>query len=92
MATSAKPDAFYMRRALELAKRAWGDTAPNPMVGAVLVKNGEIIGEGWHTRDGMPHAEIECLRNAKAPPTAQRSMFRSNRAPRAGARAHAPKP
>ena len=46
MATSAKPDAFYMRRALELAKRAWGDTAPNPMVGAVLVKNGEIIGEG----------------------------------------------
>lgn len=68
MATSAKPDAFYMRRALELAKRAWGDTAPNPMVGAVLVKNGEIIGEGWHTRDGMPHAEIECLRNAKAPP------------------------
>lgn len=68
MATSAKPDAFYMRRALELAKRAWGDTAPNPMVGAVLVKNGEIIGEGFHCRDGMPHAEIECLRSAKSSP------------------------
>ena len=61
-------DEFYMRRALDLAKRAWGDTAPNPMVGAVLVKNGQIIGEGWHKKDGGAHAEIECLRSAKEPP------------------------
>ena len=68
MANSEKTDAFYMRRAVELAKRAWGNTAPNPMVGAVLVKDGEIIGEGFHSRDGMPHAEIECLRSAKCSP------------------------
>ncbi len=61
-------DEFYMRRALALAERAWGDTSPNPMVGAVLVKNGEIVGEGWHRRDGFPHAEIECLRSAKTSP------------------------
>lgn len=47
---------FYMRRALELAKRGWGATSPNPMVGAVLVKNGRIIAEGWHTKDGAAHA------------------------------------
>ncbi len=61
-------DESFMRRALELAKRGWGDTSPNPMVGAVLVKNGKIIGEGYHTRDGAPHAEIECLRAAKESP------------------------
>lgn len=59
---------FYMRRALELAKRGWGATSPNPMVGAVLVKNGRIIAEGWHTKDGAAHAEIECLRNASESP------------------------
>ena len=57
-----------MRRALELAKRGWGATSPNPMVGAVLVKNGRIIAEGWHTKDGAAHAEIECLRNASESP------------------------
>lgn len=61
-------DEFYMRRALELAKCAWGDTAPNPMVGAVLVRDGKIIGEGWHKRDGGAHAEIECLRSARENP------------------------
>ena len=59
---------FYMTRAIELAKRGWGATPPNPMVGAVLVKNGEIIGEGWHTKDGAPHAEIECLKSATQSP------------------------
>ncbi len=61
-------DELYMRRALELARRGWGATSPNPMVGAVLVKNGAVIGEGWHKRDGMPHAEIECLKNASETP------------------------
>lgn len=58
----------FMRRALELAKRGWGATSPNPMVGAVLVKDGRIIGEGWHTKDGAAHAEIECLRSSAESP------------------------
>ncbi|GIV20005.1 MAG: riboflavin biosynthesis protein RibD [Armatimonadota bacterium] len=51
-----------MRRALALARR--GFTAPNPMVGAVLVKEGRVVGEGYHRRAGMPHAEVEALRRA----------------------------
>ena len=54
-----------MRRALRLARRGYGTTSPNPMVGAVLVKKGEIIGQGWHRRAGGPHAEIEALRDAE---------------------------
>ncbi len=55
---------FYMRRALELAEKGRGRTSPNPMVGAVLVKNGRVVGEGCHRKAGMPHAEIEALRRA----------------------------
>lgn len=55
-------NAVFMERALELAARGWGNTSPNPMVGAVLVRNGRIIAEGYHTQDGAPHAEIECLK------------------------------
>src|SRR5258706_4178067 len=58
-------DAAYMRIALELARRGYGMTSPNPMVGAVLVKGGKIIGRGWHHRAGEPHAEIEALHDAK---------------------------
>ena len=50
-------DEEYMRRAIELAKRGAGWTSPNPMVGAVVVKEGRIIGEGWHRKCGGPHAE-----------------------------------
>ena len=53
-----------MRRALALARRGWGQTAPNPMVGAVVVRDGEIVGEGWHRRWGGDHAEIEAMRAA----------------------------
>ncbi|MBL7161004.1 MAG: bifunctional diaminohydroxyphosphoribosylaminopyrimidine deaminase/5-amino-6-(5-phosphoribosylamino)uracil reductase RibD [Anaerolineales bacterium] len=53
-----------MQRALELARRAEGRTSPNPMVGAVLVKDGRIVGEGFHHQAGAPHAEIEALRAA----------------------------
>lgn len=65
-ASTSKPgaDASFMRRALALARRARGDTRPNPMVGAVLVRNGRILGEGWHHRAGQPHAEIEAFRDA----------------------------
>jgi diaminohydroxyphosphoribosylaminopyrimidine deaminase/5-amino-6-(5-phosphoribosylamino)uracil reductase len=54
-----------MQLALRLARRGYGTTSPNPMVGAVLVKRGKIIGRGWHRKAGMPHAEIEALRDAK---------------------------
>ena len=53
-----------MRRALQLARRGLGRTSPNPMVGAVLVRGGRVIGEGWHRRAGLPHAEVEALRDA----------------------------
>jgi len=53
-----------MRRALELAGKAAGRTSPNPMVGAVIVKNGRVIAEGYHKKAGRPHGEIEALRKA----------------------------
>jgi len=55
-----------MREALKLAQQGYGMTSPNPMVGAVLVKGGRIIGRGFHQRAGHPHAEIEALRDAQA--------------------------
>ncbi len=55
----------FMARALALARRAEGFTSPNPMVGAVIVRDGRIIGEGYHHRAGLPHAEIEALRSAR---------------------------
>jgi diaminohydroxyphosphoribosylaminopyrimidine deaminase / 5-amino-6-(5-phosphoribosylamino)uracil reductase len=55
----------YIRLAIQLARRGSGATSPNPMVGAVLVKQGKIIGRGWHRRAGEPHAEIEALRDAE---------------------------
>lgn len=54
----------FMLRALRLAERGRGRTSPNPMVGAVLVKDGRIVGEGFHPRAGEPHAEIFALRQA----------------------------
>lgn len=60
MAVSA--DSRFMARALELAAKARGKTAPNPMVGAVLVKGGQVIGEGYHRRAGDDHAEIVALK------------------------------
>ena len=53
-----------MRRALELASKACGQTSPNPLVGAVLVKDSNIVGEGWHQCAGTPHAEIHALEQA----------------------------
>src|SRR5687768_14484372 len=57
-------DAEFMRRALVLARQGWGQTAPNPMVGAVVVRDGAIVGEGFHPAFGAPHAEIAALRAA----------------------------
>ena len=56
-------DIEYMRRAIELAERGVGFTNPNPMVGAVIVKGGKVIGEGWHERCGEWHAERNAFKN-----------------------------
>ena len=53
-----------MRIALRLAGRGRGQTSPNPMVGALLVRRGQVIGQGWHRRAGAPHAEIEAMHDA----------------------------
>jgi len=55
----------YIYRCLELAKQGIGNVAPNPMVGAVLVYNGKIIGEGYHQKYGEPHAEVNCINSVK---------------------------
>jgi len=67
LSTHPMPDADtqFMRLALRLARRGYGTTSPNPMVGAVLVQGKRIIGRGWHHRAGLPHAEIEALRDAQ---------------------------
>ncbi|MDQ2623263.1 MAG: riboflavin biosynthesis protein RibD, partial [Actinomycetota bacterium] len=57
-------DSGFWDRAIHLAGRGRGLTSPNPMVGAVLVRDGEIIGEGWHRRHGELHAEREALADA----------------------------
>lgn len=61
---SAETDARFMRRALALAERGWGRVHPNPMVGAVLVKGGEVVAEGHHAEWGGPHAERVALEAA----------------------------
>ncbi len=57
-------DTSWMRQALRLAARGRGRTSPNPMVGCVLVKQGQLVGSGWHHRAGEPHAEVLALRDA----------------------------
>jgi diaminohydroxyphosphoribosylaminopyrimidine deaminase / 5-amino-6-(5-phosphoribosylamino)uracil reductase len=65
-AVQMRSDTRHMRLALRLARRGYGTTSPNPMVGAVLVRRGKIIGRGWHRQAGEPHAEIEALRDAQS--------------------------
>jgi diaminohydroxyphosphoribosylaminopyrimidine deaminase/5-amino-6-(5-phosphoribosylamino)uracil reductase len=57
----------YIARCIELAKNGFGTTYPNPMVGSVIVYNGEIIGEGWHQKAGEPHAEVNAIHSVKNP-------------------------
>ena len=59
--TDMEQDRQYMKMALELAQKGMGFTAPNPMVGAVIVKNGRVIGQGYHRKYGELHAEREAL-------------------------------
>src|SRR5258705_13084133 len=51
----------FLERALDLAERGRGTTQPNPVVGAVLVRDGEVVGEGWHERKGEPHAGVNAI-------------------------------
>ncbi len=57
-------DAFYMQMAIELAKKGMGFVNPNPLVGAVIVKNGIVVGKGWHEYFGGPHAEVNAIKDA----------------------------
>ncbi|PIN22849.1 Deoxycytidylate deaminase [Handroanthus impetiginosus] len=57
-------DGYYIRRCVEIARKAIGHTSPNPMVGCVIVKDGKIVGEGFHPKAGQPHAEVFALRDA----------------------------
>ncbi len=59
-----KKHLYFMRLALKLASRAQGETSPNPMVGALVVKNGRIVGRGYHKKAGLPHAEVVALEDA----------------------------
>ena len=61
MLHDAHTDEFFMRRALDLARLGLGSVEPNPMVGAVVVRDGEIVGEGYHQRYGEPHAEPNAI-------------------------------
>ena len=63
-ATVSAFDRAMMQRCLELARRALGQTAPNPLVGAVVVREGQIVGEGFHPGAGQPHAEVFALQAA----------------------------
>src|SRR5213595_2291526 len=56
-----KSDPDYMARALALAARGRGAVEPNPLVGAVVVRDGQVVGEGWHERFGQAHAEVNAL-------------------------------
>ena len=64
MGINSPNENYFLRLALKLASRARGKTSPNPLVGAVIVKNGQIIGKGYHQRAGEPHAEIIALAEA----------------------------
>lgn len=64
MAHDASLDTLFMARALKLAARGMWTTTPNPRVGCVLVRDGQIVGEGWHEKAGEPHAEVHALRTA----------------------------
>ena len=60
-----KTDEKYMHRCLDLAKNGLGNTYPNPLVGSVIVHNNRIVGEGYHTQAGKPHAEINAINSVK---------------------------
>ena len=77
-------DADFLMRALELAKRGEGHTRPNPPVGAVIVKNGRIVGEGWHRKAGGDHAEVAAIKSALKKISTSAVRLRSSPSPLEG--------
>lgn len=73
--TVDKTDEMYMRRCIQLARCGQAGAAPNPMVGAVIVCDGRIIGEGYHRRCGGPHAEVNAIRSVREPELLSRSTI-----------------
>lgn len=72
--TDSQKQAF-MRQALELAKQGWGETHPNPMVGAVVVEDGQVVAEGFHKKAGEDHAEVIALKKLGRPGSAGTVLF-----------------
>ncbi|TSJ78183.1 bifunctional diaminohydroxyphosphoribosylaminopyrimidine deaminase/5-amino-6-(5-phosphoribosylamino)uracil reductase RibD [Rariglobus hedericola] len=68
-------DEFFMRRAITLARKAWGQTHPNPLVGAVIVEGGNVVAEGFHAQDGGPHAERVALANLGRAPKPGATLY-----------------
>jgi diaminohydroxyphosphoribosylaminopyrimidine deaminase/5-amino-6-(5-phosphoribosylamino)uracil reductase len=67
--------ATFMQRAIAAARRGWGDTHPNPLVGALIVEDGVVVAEGHHTRAGEPHAEINALRTLGRKPRPGATLY-----------------
>lgn len=65
----------FMRQAIALARRAWGDTHPNPMVGSLIVENDQVVAEGWHARDGGSHAERVALADLGRAPNQGATLY-----------------
>ncbi len=65
----------FMRRAIELARQGWGCTHPNPLVGAVIVENGQVVSVGWHAKDGGPHAERVALAGLGRAPKPDATLY-----------------
>jgi len=74
-------DELYMRRCLQLASKGLGYTYPNPMVGCVIVHQNKIIGEGWHQKSGMPHAETRAISSVQNPSLLSKSTLYVNLEP-----------
>jgi len=70
-----KTDEIYIRRCIQLAKNGKNNVSPNPMVGAVIVCDGKIIGEGYHVKYGEPHAEVNAIRSVKDESLLKRSTI-----------------
>jgi len=68
-------DKYYMSKALELAKKAWGKATPNPMVGAVIVDDGKIVAQGYHKKNGDAHAEKSAIKKLKKPLGKNATMY-----------------
>ena len=66
----------FFERTLVLARKGWGDTHPNPMVGALIVEDEKIVAEGYHQKAGSPHAEVEAIKSLGRTPKKKCLYFR----------------